>query len=212
MEMNNNRTIKLELCYIFNGAATEPLPDYALFQEVHYDKDGLEIARFNVDSKTYSYYDNKQRMVKEQTFDEERVIVKDYEYSPDGEIYHTHEASYTLAIVKGWPVLPNGNIDTSSDMLEEDGWIPFGDTKDVWISYENDGKTRITEDIIHHEDGSITKEVKAGLDNDDSVPSSVPPDCTEEFDEDSEGNWIRHRLVKKDGSVAIEIVREIEYW
>ena len=210
--MNKKRTIKLEFYYIFNGPATEPPPDYTLFQEVHYDKDGLETARFNVDGKTYSYYDNKQRLVKEQTFDEERVIVKEYEYTPDGEIYHTHEASYTLAFVKSWPVLPNGNIDTSSDMFEEGGWVPIGDTIDVWIYYGNDSKAPITETVITHEDGRVTKEVKAGLDNIDDVPSPVPPDCTEEFDEDSEGNWIRSRLVKKDGSVAIEIVRVIEYW
>ena len=79
----------------------EPPPDYTLFQEVHYDKDGLETACFNVDGKTYSYYDNKQRLVREQSFNEERVIVKEYEYAPDGEIYHTHEASYTLACITG---------------------------------------------------------------------------------------------------------------
>lgn len=210
--MNKKRTIKLEFYYIFNGLAMEPPPDYTLFQEVHYDKDGLETARFNFDGKTYSYYDNKQRLVREQSFNEERVIVKEYEYTPDGEIYHTHEASYTLAFVKCWPVLPNGNIDTSSDMFEEGGWVPIGDTIDLWISYGNDSKTPMTETVITHEDGRVTKKVKAGLDNIDDVPSPVPPDCTEEFDEDSEGNWIRSRLVKKDGSVAIEIVRVIEYW
>ena len=133
-------------------------------------------------------------------------------FYPDGGIYHTHEASYTLTIVKCSPVLPNGNIDTSSDMFEEGGWVPIGDTIDVWISYGKDSKTPISETVITHEDGRVTNEVKTGLDRDDDALSQVPPDCTEEFDEDSEGNWIRHRLVKKNGSVAIEIVREIVYW
>ena len=97
-------------------------------------------------------------------------------------------------------------------MFEEGGWVPIGDTIDVWISYGKDSKTPISETVITHEDGRITKEVKAGLDNDDDALSQVPPDYTEESNEDSEGNWIRKRLVEKDGTVAIEIVKEIKYW
>ncbi len=210
------KTINYEYYYIYQGPAANHPADNALFQVSHYNEDGLEIARFKVDTSQYYFYDSEGRLVKEQTFDSDNVVVKDYEYSPDGELYHTHEATYTVVIVKEWPVLPNGNYDTSSDLLEEDGWVPVGDTIDEWISYENEGKTQITESVIHHEDGSITKEVRAGQVNnagEDKEDSELEfPGYMEEYDEDSEGNWTHHRLIKEDGTVAIEVVRVIEYW
>ena len=213
--MDMQKTIKRELYYIYAGPAMDHPADNALYQEIHYNKDGLEIACFDVNSNQYYYYDSERRLVKEQTIDSEKVVVKDYEYSPDGELFHTRETTYTDVIVKRWPVLPNGNIDTSSDLLEEDGWVQVGDIIDEWIYYENEGKTQLTESVIHREDGSITKEVKAShlsdsMGEDDSNFGFLG--YKEERDEDAEGNWVHKRLVKKDGTVALEVVRVIEYW
>ena len=34
----------------------------------------------------------------------------------------------------------------------------------------------------------------------------------DEYDEDENGNWIRHRLLDKNGTIALEAVVEFEYW
>ena len=214
--MNKQRTIKRELYYIYDGPAVDHPADYALFQERLYNEQGLEIGRFDTDSKTYYFYDYTECLIKEMHIDTEKVVIKDFEYTPDGDLYHTRENTYTLAIVKGYSVLPNGNLDTSSELIEEQGWVPMGETIDEWVSYEDNGQTKVVEKVIRHEDGTVSKVSKRYPLNENGEMVSDGPEnpfgYEDEYDEDEYGNWIRHRLLDKNGTIALEAVVEIEYW
>ena len=192
--------------YFYSGSAEEHPQEEALVIETSFDENGRETLCEYDGKKTFSRYDESGLLVEERNVCEDYLETKAFEYTPDGELFHTRTERKVLSVYWCYPVLPNGNLDTSAGQREYSGLVPTGYTEDEWISWEQDGKVRVTQTRTTREDGRIEECTRKVF------REGEEPDDDYEYDYDEEGNWIRCRRCDRVRGILMEVVREIEYW
>ena len=192
--------------FFYSGSAEDHPREEALVFEASFDENGRETLSELDGKKTYSRYDDNGLLVEERTVCEDYLENKSFEYTPDGELFHTRTERKVLSVYWSYPVLPNGNLDTSAGLRENFGLVPTGYTEDEWISWEQDGKVRVTQTRTTRVDGRIEECTRKVL------REGEEPDDYNEYDYDEEGNWVRCRHYDWTGRILTEVVREIEYW
>ena len=218
------KTIKYGV-YVFNGPAPHDLQGLAPVAEVLacLDERGREVSREENGIKTLSSYDESGLLIEERTDYGGTVTIRHYEYDPEGSLFHIRTEGLRLTHRYGVPLLPNGSLDTAH--IWEIVWkVPVGEIQDEWISWEEDGKLRVTEYVTKIDNKAIATfyrherfldenvaEVKYIDSKGEEVLSTIEDVQKTEYDVDVNGVWTHRREIGGSGEVISEIVRVIDY-